>query len=383
MNISFFDEPTSVVDYVRLKKPEIHFDYDEIRFEAHQRAFTVAKITRLDLLADIQESLANAYKNGWKFDKWKQEIEPILAKKGWLGDNVKVVNPKTGEEKEIKVGNRRLKNIFNTNMRTAYSYANYQSGIKSGAKYLRYTAVLDKDTRASHRAMHGKIYPIKHPFWKENYPPNGWNCRCSVMFLDDNDLESYGWKVSEQTPLNIAEPDWAYHVGENKSDIMAIYNDKIQKLSERGASDEFVEFAKKDFLSTLKERVENLGIFSAIKNFFQTSTDIGKKSKSQLKIGTATAEIKKVFDDKNINEIYLSEYTIATHKHHKNITEFDYFILKKLLKKQFDRFFKSKTAKNHYGFIYTNNKTGYKVILKKTNKNEIFVQSVSKGKSIK
>ena len=382
MNISFFDEPTSVVDYVRLKKPQIHFDYDEIRFEAHQRAFTVAKITRLDLLADIQESLANAYKNGWKFDKWKQEIEPILAKKGWIGDNVKVVNPKTGEEKEIKVGNRRLKNIFNTNMRTAYSYANYQSGIKSGAKYLRYTAVLDKDTRASHRAMHSKIYPIKHPFWKENYPPNGWNCRCSVMFLDDDDLESYGWKVSEQTPLNIAEPDWAYHVGENKSDIMAIYNDKIQKLSERGASDEFVEFAKKDFLSTLKERVENLGIFSAIKNFFKEPLKNNNKLSGRIKLTNTPSSIKTAFNNKNLDEIYLSHQTILTHKKHTNITAWDYFVLKRLLNKNIKKI-KQSGKEKHVVAICRYLGKGYKIVLKQTNINEIYIQSVTKGKNIK
>lgn len=47
----------------------------------HNRAFTVAKITKLDLLKDIQESLANAELEGIGFDEWEKNIKPTLAKK--------------------------------------------------------------------------------------------------------------------------------------------------------------------------------------------------------------------------------------------------------------------------------------------------------------
>ena len=29
-------------------------------------------------------------------------------------------------------------------------------------------------------ALHGVTLPIDDPFWEQFYPPNGWNCRCSV-----------------------------------------------------------------------------------------------------------------------------------------------------------------------------------------------------------
>lgn len=50
---------------------------------------------------------------------------------------------------------------------------------------LRYIAVQDERTRVSHAELHGYVIPIDHPFWNKYYPPNDWNCRCSVQPTDD------------------------------------------------------------------------------------------------------------------------------------------------------------------------------------------------------
>ena len=48
--LSFFAKPENVVKFLQARKPEIRFDYDEIMHEAHSSVFTVAKITKIDLL---------------------------------------------------------------------------------------------------------------------------------------------------------------------------------------------------------------------------------------------------------------------------------------------------------------------------------------------
>ena len=45
---------------------------------------------------------------------------------------------------------------------------------------LRYSAVLDSRTRPQHREWHDIIRPVDDSFWDTHYPPNGWNCRCTV-----------------------------------------------------------------------------------------------------------------------------------------------------------------------------------------------------------
>lgn len=211
---SFQKEPTAVYEYLQSKNAEIHFDYDEIMHDAHKKTFTIAKMTDLDLLKDMQNSLAQAFKDGTPFEEWKAEIMPKLAAKGWLG-KTKVIDPKTGEERQIYVGNRRLKTIYNTNMRTAYAKARYESQMKSSGEYFRYTAVLDSKTRPTHRKLHGTTLPKNDKFWDTNYPPNGWNCRCKVQVLTEAEVRARGI-----TPLadgsflrDVCDEDFAYNPG--------------------------------------------------------------------------------------------------------------------------------------------------------------------------
>jgi len=247
MNISFFEEPTAVYEYLKSKKPEIHFDYDEIMHDAHKKAFTVAKMMNLDLLKDTQASLTKAFKEGVGFDEWKKSVKPMLAKKGWLG-NIKVKDPKTGEEKEIYVGNRRLRTIFNTNMRTAYAKARYESQMQSLGEYFRYTAVLDGRTREAHRKLHGKTLPKTDKFWDTNYPPNGWGCRCKVQVLTEAECVARGIvPLADGSFLpQAAEKDFRYNPGKIDK-IDEILKDKQDKVLDAVTS----SLAKKNLKQSL------------------------------------------------------------------------------------------------------------------------------------
>ncbi|OUT18456.1 phage head morphogenesis protein [Campylobacter concisus] len=248
MNFSFFEEPTAVYEYLKSKKPEAHFDYDEIMHDAHKKAFTVAKMMNLDLLKDTQASLTKAFKEGVGFNEWKKNVKSMLAKKGWLG-NIKVKDPRTGEEKEIYVGNRRLRTIFNTNMRTAYAKARYESQMQSLGEYFRYTAVLDSRTREAHRKLHGKTLPKTDKFWDTNYPPNGWGCRCKVQVLTEAECVARGIvPLADGSFLpQAAEKDFAYNPGKvDKTD--KILKGKQDKVLDAVTS----SLAKKNLKQTLE-----------------------------------------------------------------------------------------------------------------------------------
>lgn len=213
MRFSWSQEPGAAIAYLRKKKPELHFDYDEIMHEAHHKAFTVAKITELDLLSDIQDSLIRARREGVSFATWKKELKPTLKQKGWWG-RTEVANPKTGEVKEIYVGSRRLRNIFYTNTRVAYNVGRAQAQYQlSDAVYLRYVAILDSRVRPKHAKNHGIIRHRDDPFWATHYPPNGWNCRCRVQAYSKTAIARRGWEEKLTAPVHdIAHPDWRYDV---------------------------------------------------------------------------------------------------------------------------------------------------------------------------
>ncbi len=75
-----------------------------------------------------------------------------------------------------------LRTNFNTAINNSYLSANWIQAEKDVDifPFLRYVAVMDDKVRDEHAALHGYLYHVGDPFWDENYPPNGWNCRCDV-----------------------------------------------------------------------------------------------------------------------------------------------------------------------------------------------------------
>lgn len=60
--------------------------------------------------------------------------------------------------------------------------ARWESFQEDGDRYnLQYRTANDDRVRPQHAALHGVTLPISDPFWQTYYPPNGWNCRCTVV----------------------------------------------------------------------------------------------------------------------------------------------------------------------------------------------------------
>lgn len=75
-------------------------------------------------------------------------------------------------------------------LRSEYNYA--EASAEMAAKWeriqedgddynLQYRTAGDDKVRPEHAALHGVTLPPSDPFWDEYYPPNGWNCRCTVV----------------------------------------------------------------------------------------------------------------------------------------------------------------------------------------------------------
>lgn len=214
---SFSLPPKQAIDYLAQKGYALSFNYDEIMHEAHHTAFTVAKVTRLDLLTDIHQSLLDAMQKGTSFKEWKKNLTPTLVKHGWYGDTT-VTNPKTAETKDIYVGSRRLRTIFDTNMQVAYSAGRHREMMELvDSVYWRYVTRDDGKVRHSHALLHGMIRHRDDPIWKKIYPLNDWHCRCKVQAFSIEDITKRGWKITDQnTPLPDGfkvHPNWAYDIG--------------------------------------------------------------------------------------------------------------------------------------------------------------------------
>ncbi len=324
VNFSFNNPPLDNIAFLMSKKSELHFDYDEIKFEAHQRAFTVAKVTQIDLLSDIQTSLENAFVEGQSYQSWVKELKPTLQKHGWFGKSVEVINPKTNEKKSIEVGASRLKKIFYTNTRTAYQQSRARAQEQSSDEYLRYVAILDSRTRHTHAQMHGLILKKKDPFWQKNYPPNGWNCRCRVDSYSKDDLDEFGFKESSPAQkLNIAEKDWDYdtrNLEKNDNALQLIIENKLKRLAKNKSAVNALNALKAE-IKAKRQRYEDMRVLWNATN--------SKEKRSLGKIGGILGQIMPQTKEK---EISINTATIKRHKKkHPEITAFDYSIVPYML----------------------------------------------------
>lgn len=56
--------------------------------------------------------------------------------------------------------------------------------------YLQYRTAGDKRVRPEHAALNRVTLPISDSFWETFFPPNGWNCRCTVVQVRKSKYEA-------------------------------------------------------------------------------------------------------------------------------------------------------------------------------------------------
>jgi len=184
--------------------------------EAHARAFTVARVTEMDVIEDIRTEVQKALDAGTSLKQFQVDLRKTLERKGWFapsGVEAEVTLPDGTVVKRLTPW--RLETVYRTNLQTAYSVGRYKQmeEVKDARPYWQYMGIRDEVTRPAHAEQFGKVYHADHPFWDEWYPPNGFNCRCYVKTLSGRQMDERG--LTEETRGVADHPDegWRYNVG--------------------------------------------------------------------------------------------------------------------------------------------------------------------------
>lgn len=284
-------KPEQIINYLKRKGYKISWDWEDTWKEAHTKAFTVAKAMKLDILSDIRNELQKAIDNGLTYQNLKENLKPTLKAKGWWGKVKEKDVPSDfplpsdiDPEKEVLLGSPwRLKTIYRTNIDVAYASGHYKAMTDNidDRPYWMYNAVLDSNTRPSHRALHGKVFRADDPIWDKIYPPNDWNCRCSVIPLDDDDLKEMNLKPIKGSDELVKKINpgkgWDYNPGKaalefdhtfggnfKLNDNQPIYRDfsrpSVKDVKERAQSPEkfpsIKEIGEEKFIDMLKKEFD-------------------------------------------------------------------------------------------------------------------------------
>lgn len=135
-----------------------------------------------------------------------KQYQQVRLMSSFLTDGDKIV-----PFSEFKKQARNSFDEFNVNYLTAeYNSAIAQSrsasqwmDIEKNKKtfpYLKYQTAGDGRVRPEHASLDGIIKKVNDPFWGKFMPPNGWNCRCDVVQLDEGEETNTENLVVENVP---------------------------------------------------------------------------------------------------------------------------------------------------------------------------------------
>lgn len=184
--------PLRALDYIRNKSLRPAFSYKDVWNEEHAAAFTVAKAMQLDILSDIKGAVEKAIADGTTFEQFKKDLKPTLMRKGWWGRR-EMTDPLTGETVNAQLGSdRRLRTIYQTNLRSAYQKGQYDRTMESDAHpYLMYRLGASVRHREEHLKWANLILPKDDPLWNSIFPPNGYGCKCYTVAVTETRKQRY------------------------------------------------------------------------------------------------------------------------------------------------------------------------------------------------
>lgn len=406
VSFAFNLTPEKAIDFLKQKRLFLNgVDVDDLQLSARGRAAKIANISSLEMMQDIYQSLVEAKTEGKAFGEWRNGLLGHLAKKGWLHtekvgrkQDTYIADPKTGE---VFGTPWRLNTIYRTNVQTAYSAQRYQQQRDNAIDrpYWQYSAVGDSRTRPSHANLNGRIYRYDDPFWQTFYPPNGFNCRCTVIALSQRqidsekltvetaELESYvnkktgyrttGVKLGDQ--LFTADKGFDYHAGRSvyKPNLDNYPEALAHQFAKREMGGESFKLDYQQFQRELKPYLPQLSELSGteksdklveIRNHLRKEYKFtaGVLSKNTQEIMQTSLKTVWLSDDSLIKQI--------VNRESQDFTEEDYALLPEIL---YQPNKVSISRDLHYNVYKLLNNKRYLVVLKILNKEqEIFVQSM-------
>jgi hypothetical protein len=179
------------IAFFKQKVPLPTSAWDEIINEAQDWAFTVAGLTKAEMLNDIYQAIEQALEEGTTLEEFTRKFDETAARYGW--------EPPPG--KEDLWGGWRMQLIYMQNLQSAYAAGRLQQmrdpDVARSRPYWLWRHRDSRNPRPAHLALDGKVFRGDSVFWQVGYPPCGYGCKCGVYALTEDDVQRRGLKVED------------------------------------------------------------------------------------------------------------------------------------------------------------------------------------------
>jgi len=300
--------PKEALAYLKNKSLKVGFSYKDVWHEEHATAFTVAKAMQLDVLSDLHTAVVDAMEKGQSFESFKKNIKPILQQKGWWGRK-EMEDPQTGKTVDAQLGSdRRLKTIYDTNMRQAFIQAQYKRTMESDLHpYIMYRVGSSVHHRPEHLEWDGLILPKDDPWWGLHMPKKEYGCKCHIRAVSEARKKHYEENGIPTAPRldgtgggvihvkTVAPPEvYRTYYNERKGTLERVprgvhpsFNWDMTKVNREKILKEMLEESKRKYNEVIKGIIPHLAGKQKISDTQRIHTDYIKKlsTNSIAKIG--------------------------------------------------------------------------------------------------
>lgn len=185
-------QPLSFLEAIQFavsRKIVLPDEFYKLDLNTRQMATTVSFLSGIEQIETVIKSVNQVLIDGGTFNDFKELVE----------------------ENEIILSEPYLKNVFRTNIQTAYGHGRWQQQQRNKAKrpYLMYVAINDSRVRPSHLALNRIIRHIDDPFWLKYYAPWDFMCRCTIIALTEEQALKYGITSDEDLPVIAENNGWS------------------------------------------------------------------------------------------------------------------------------------------------------------------------------
>lgn len=168
-----FDDALAYFLAKRIITPE---QFRQLSDAARNRAFTATRLASDALVQRCRDLLAESIASG---DGLREFRRGMLD--GSLSLGIEPASPAY------------LENVYRTNVASAYGAGRYRQitsdAVRAARPFVEYRATRDSRTRPHHAELHGAIFSQDDPDWHRYAPPNGYQCRCTMVARRAEDID--------------------------------------------------------------------------------------------------------------------------------------------------------------------------------------------------
>lgn len=183
---SFLDLPwADAIDAFRKRGLVRDTDFQTLLGDYAQRSAVARELMLKQIQSEVMRHLDDAITNG-------ETLDQFSAKVGTLTESLGLAPGKPSY----------LQMVFRTNVQSAYGAGRYKAirnpVVMKSRPFVQYRTVGDSRVREEHAALDEKTYRSDDPVWQRIAPPNGYNCRCSMVTLSKEEAAKF--EISDDIP---------------------------------------------------------------------------------------------------------------------------------------------------------------------------------------